>query len=38
MAEKAANLSMELAKGKEIEQEANRFSPTIVRRMSVEKN
>lgn len=37
MAEKAAKLSMTLAKGGKIEQEANRFSPTIVRRMSVEK-
>ncbi|WP_375752994.1 substrate-binding domain-containing protein [Vibrio sp. HN007] len=37
MAEKAARLSLELAQGNETEQEANRFSPTIVRRMSVEK-
>ncbi|MDG3087347.1 substrate-binding domain-containing protein [Vibrio hannami] len=37
MAEKAARLSLELAQGNEAEQEANRFSPTIVRRMSVEK-
>ncbi len=37
MAEKAAKLSLALAKGTEVEQGANRFSPTIVRRESVEK-
>jgi len=37
MAEKAAKLSLSLAKGEDIEPEANRFSPTIVRRDSVEK-
>jgi LacI family transcriptional regulator len=37
MAEKAARLSLSLAKKESIEPEANRFSPTIVRRESVEK-
>lgn len=37
MAEKAARLSLSLAKKENIEPEANRFSPTIVRRNSVEK-
>lgn len=37
MAEKAARLSLSLAKKENIEPEANRFSPTIVRRESVEK-
>lgn len=38
MAEKAARLSLSLAKKENIEPEANRFSPTIVRRESVEKH
>ena len=37
MAERAARLSLELAKGETPEAESNRFSPTIVRRVSVEK-
>ncbi|MDV7104727.1 substrate-binding domain-containing protein [Vibrio sp. TH_r3] len=37
MAEKAARLSLSLAKKEQIEVEANRFSPTIVRRESVAK-
>lgn len=37
MAEKAAKLSLALAKGEALEKEENRFSPTIVRRDSVEK-
>ncbi|WED21253.1 substrate-binding domain-containing protein [Vibrio sp. JC009] len=37
MAEKAAKLSLQLAQSVETEKEANRFSPTIVRRNSVEK-
>ncbi|PWI35210.1 DNA-binding transcriptional regulator GalS [Vibrio albus] len=37
MAEKATTLALMLAKGEKPEVESNRFSPTIVRRMSVEK-
>lgn len=38
MAEKAARLSLALARKEHVEAEANRFSPTIVRRESVEKH
>ncbi len=37
MAERAANLSLQLAKGERPDSGSNRFAPTIVRRMSVEK-
>ena len=38
MAEKATRLAIQLAKGEEIEKEPMMFSPTLVRRMSVERH